>query len=136
MIHSKVMDEVKATFRPEFLNRLDEIIVFHPLKREDVRRIADLQIRRLVSRLENQGVRLKVEESAVELLAEQGYDPAFGARPLKRTIQSMLQNAVADRILDCPPGSSQKLVAYADHGKISVKPEQIREKTHLLSEVL
>lgn len=136
MINSKVMDEVKATFRPEFLNRLDEIIVFHPLKREDVRKIADLQIRRLVSRMEKQGVRLRVEESAVELLAEQGYDPAYGARPLKRTIQSMLQNAVADRILDCPPGTSQKLVAYADHGKISVKPEQIREKTHLLSEVL
>ena len=96
---SRVMDAVKMTFRPEFINRLDETIVFHPLKQEDVRKIAYIQVEKLKERMEKQGIHLYVEDSAVELLAEKGYDPAFGARPLKRTIQSMLQNALAIRSL-------------------------------------
>src|SRR5699024_6028151 len=81
---SRVMDAVKMTFRPEFINRLDETIVFHPLKQEDVRKIAYIQVEKLKERMEKQGIHLYVEDSAVELLAEKGYDPAFGARPLKR----------------------------------------------------
>ena len=115
------MEAVKMTFRPEFINRLDEVIVFHPLKQEDVRRIADLQIAKLTERMEKQGIALRVDESAVELLAEKGYDPAFGARPLKRTIQSMLQNAVADSILDGKPGEHEELTAFADGEKIKVE---------------
>ena len=106
-IRSRVMEAVKMTFRPEFINRLDEVIVFHPLKQEDVRKIADLQITKLADRMKKQGITLRVEESAVDLLSEKGYDPAFGARPLKRTIQSMLQNAVADSILDGKPGEKE-----------------------------
>lgn len=120
-IRSRVMEAVKMTFRPEFINRLDEVIVFHPLKQEDVRRIADLQIAKLTERMEKQGIALRVDESAVELLAEKGYDPAFGARPLKRTIQSMLQNAVADSILDGKPGEHEELTAFADGEKIKVE---------------
>lgn len=120
-IRSRVMEAVKMTFRPEFINRLDEVIVFHPLKQEDVRRIADLQIAKLTERMKKQGIALRVDESAVELLAEKGYDPAFGARPLKRTIQSMLQNAVADSILDGKPGEHEELTAFADGEKIKVE---------------
>ncbi len=120
-IRSRVMEAVKTTFRPEFINRLDEVIVFHPLKREDVRKIADLQIARLTERMKGQGIVLRVEESAVELLAGKGYDPAFGARPLKRTIQSMLQNAVADRILERKPGEQEELAASADGEEIKVE---------------
>ena len=120
-IRSRVMEAVKMTFRPEFINRLDEVIVFHPLKQEDVRKIAELQIAKLTERMKKQGVALRVDESAVELLAEKGYDPAFGARPLKRTIQSMLQNAVADRILDGKPGEHEELAAFADGEKIKVE---------------
>ena len=127
-IRSRVMEAVKMTFRPEFINRLDEVIVFHPLKQEDVRRIADLQIAKLTERMKKQGIVLRVDESAVELLAEKGYDPAFGARPLKRTIQSMLQNAVADSILDGKPGEKEELTAFADGEKIKVDRKALAEE--------
>ena len=127
-IRSRVMEAVKMTFRLEFINRLDEVIVFHPLKQEDVRRIADLQIAKLTERMEKQGIALRVDESAVELLAEKGYDPAFGARPLKRTIQSMLQNAVADSILDGKPGENEELAASADGEKIKVERKALAEE--------
>ena len=127
-IRSRVMEAVKTTFRPEFINRLDEVIVFHPLKQEDVRRIADLQIAKLTERMKKQGVALRVEESAVDLLAEKGYDPAFGARPLKRTIQSMLQNAVADRILEGTLGEKEELTAFADGEEIKVERKEPAEE--------
>lgn len=133
-IRSRVMEAVKMTFRPEFINRLDEVIVFHPLKQEDVRKIADLQITKLADRMKKQGITLRVEESAVDLLSEKGYDPDFGARPLKRTIQSMLQNAVADRILDGKPGEHEVLTASADGDRIKVerKPLADEEKVYAL----
>lgn len=127
-IRSRVMEAVKTTFRPEFINRLDEVIVFHPLKRGDVRKIADLQVAKLTEWMKKQGVLLRVEENAVELLAEKGYDPSFGARPLKRTIQSMLQNAVADRLLDGKPGAGEELVASAENGRIKVRLNRTAEK--------
>ena len=120
-IRTRVMEAVKQTFRPEFLNRLDEILVFHPLKREDVRRIADIQVRKLTDRMAKQGIRMEVKDSAMEVLAEKGYDPAYGARPLKRTIQSMLQNAVADRILEDKPEETDILVVSGNDGKVEVK---------------
>ena len=119
-IRSRVMEAVKMIFRPEFINRLDEVIVFHPLKQEDVRKIAYLQVEKLSERMRRQGIRLKVEESAVELLAEKGYDPAYGARPLKRTIQSMLQNAVADEILEAKPSDQDELVVTGGDGRVKV----------------
>ena len=119
-IKSRVMEAVKMTFRPEFINRLDEVIVFHPLKQEDVRKIAYIQVEKLTERMEKQGIHLNVEDSAIELLAEKGYDPAFGARPLKRTIQSMLQNAVADEILDERPSDRDELVVTGADGKVEV----------------
>ena len=120
-IRTRVMEAVRTTFRPEFINRLDEVIVFHPLKQEDVRRIAHLQIRKLSERMEKQGIRLHVEESAAELLAKKGYDPAYGARPLRRVIQSMLQNAVADKILEDKPGPEDVLEVKADEEKLHVE---------------
>lgn len=119
-IRTRVMEAVKTTFRPEFINRLDEVIVFHPLKQEDVRKIAYLQIRKLSERMEKQGIHLRVEESAAELLAQKGYDPAYGARPLRRVIQSMLQNAVADKILEEKPGAEEVLDVTADGEKLRV----------------
>lgn len=132
-IRSRVMEAVKATFRPEFINRLDEVIVFHPLTKADVRRIADLQIAKFAERMQKQGVALRVEESALELLAEKGYDPAFGARPLKRTIQSMLQNAVADCILDAKPGEGETLAATSDGEKIKVERKALIKEEYALT---
>lgn len=123
-IRSRVMEAVKMTFRPEFINRLDEVIVFHPLKQEDVRKIADIQIEKLTERMKKQGIVLRVDESALQLVAEKGYDSAFGARPLKRTIQSMLQNAVADSILDGMPGEKEALAVSAEDGRIRVERKE------------
>lgn len=123
-IREQVMEAARHTFRPEFLNRLDEILVFHPLKQEDMRRIADIQIQKLTERMKQKGVSLDVDDSARELLAKNGFDPAYGARPLKRTIQSMLQNAIADQLLESQPGRKQKLLADAKDGKIIVTVEE------------
>ncbi len=86
-------------FRPEFLNRIDDIIVFHPLKKEDLVKIVDIQLRRLAQLLEDKGFKLEVTDAAKEYLAEVGYDPDFGARPLKRAIQRELQDPLAIKIL-------------------------------------
>lgn len=95
----KVMAQLRLTFRPEFLNRLDEIIVFHQLKKSEVREIAANLVENFVKRMEKQGIYLTVEDSAVDVLAEKGYDPVYGARPLRRVIQSSLQDQVAEQIL-------------------------------------
>jgi len=90
---------LKQSMRPEFLNRIDEIIVFHPLGKEEIRQIVELQFRQVQQKLEKQGITLKLSDGARDLLTEKGYEPAFGARPLKRTIQKMVTNPLAGRIL-------------------------------------
>ena len=94
-----VMQEVRASFRPEFLNRLDEIILFERLTPANMGRIVDIQLRLLEKRLEDKGLSLSVKEGAKDWLASKGYDPAYGARPLKRVIQDSLQNPLAQALL-------------------------------------
>ena len=94
-----VMDAVRAHFRPEFLNRLDETIIFDRLGRGDMGGIVDIQVARLAKRLASRGVTLSLDDEARKWLAEEGYDPVFGARPLKRVIQRSLQNPLAEMIL-------------------------------------
>ncbi|RBI85605.1 ATP-dependent chaperone ClpB [Rhodosalinus halophilus] len=96
---AEVMEAVRNHFRPEFLNRLDEIIVFDRLDREDMTGIVDIQLSRLSRRLANRKIRLELDESAKEWLANEGYDPVFGARPLKRVIQKALQDPLAEMLL-------------------------------------
>ena len=98
-IRNRVMDALQKHFLPEFLNRVDEVIVFHPLGREEIREIVDLQLRRLDVQLQKNGYSLEVTEAARQLLATEGYDPAYGARPLKRVIQQRIQNALANELL-------------------------------------
>jgi ATP-dependent Clp protease ATP-binding subunit ClpB len=104
-VRDRIMDALRGHFRPEFLNRVDEIIVFHSLGREHLARIVDIQLGRLLRRLEARKIRLELTDKARQLLVEEGYDPVYGARPLKRTIQrelldplamAMLQGAFAD----------------------------------------
>ena len=95
----KVNEELKKNFRPEFLNRIDEVIVFHELTEEEVTQIVDLMIRRLREQLESQGLGLELTEDAKRLLARKGYDPALGARPLRRAIQRMIEDPLSERIL-------------------------------------
>ncbi len=105
-IQRRVMDALRREFLPEFLNRIDEVIVFHPLGRNEIRQIVDLQLVRLAKQLDENGYTLEVTDAAKDLLGEEGYDPAYGARPLKRIIQQRLQNELANQLLSgrLPPG--------------------------------
>jgi ATP-dependent Clp protease ATP-binding subunit ClpB len=98
-VRAQVMSVVKASFRPEFLNRLDEIVLFHRLKREHMGAIVDIQIERLRKLLADRKIEVKLDAKARDWLAEKGYDPAYGARPLKRVIQKNLQDPLAEEIL-------------------------------------
>ena len=93
------MDVVRASFRPEFLNRVDETILFHRLHRSEMGAIVDIQMRRLDKLLPERKITLELEPSARDWLSEKGYDPAYGARPLKRVIQREVQDPLAERIL-------------------------------------
>jgi ATP-dependent Clp protease ATP-binding subunit ClpB len=96
----QVMDVLRQQFRPEFLNRVDEIIVFHPLSREQMRSIIDIQLRGLMKRLEDRKIRVELSDRAKDLLIAEGYDPMYGARPLKRTIQRRVLDPLAMRVLE------------------------------------
>jgi ATP-dependent Clp protease ATP-binding subunit ClpB len=96
---SDTMDIVRAHFRPEFINRIDEIIVFHPLNREHMKRIVDIQVAGLMKRLEERKIHVVLTDAAKDLIVREGYDPAYGARPLKRTIQRLVLDALALRVL-------------------------------------
>jgi ATP-dependent Clp protease ATP-binding subunit ClpB len=95
-----VMNELDRHFRPEFLNRLDEIIMFHSLSASDIARIVDIQLRHLTKLLKARGLTMELTADARHHLAERGYDPVYGARPLKRTIQRELQDPLAVHILE------------------------------------
>jgi ATP-dependent Clp protease ATP-binding subunit ClpB len=95
----RVMDSVRSHFKPEFLNRLDDIIVFHPLTDEEIRKITELQIKNLRRRLALKGLLIEVSPDVVTKLAREGYDPVYGARPLKRLIQRRLENKIATAVL-------------------------------------
>ncbi|MBX3437788.1 MAG: ATP-dependent chaperone ClpB [Planctomycetaceae bacterium] len=112
-IRETCMAALKMHFRPEFLNRIDEVIVFHPLDRHDIRKIVELQLAQLEHQLQEHGYELVVTDDAKTLLANEGYDPTYGARPLKRIIQNRLQNSLANAILggEFPEGSTIKVGA-------------------------
>ncbi len=98
-MRSRVMEAMRNSFRPEFLNRVDDIIIFHSLAKEQLREIIKLQVERLKKRLEEQKLSLKLSEPALDFIADIGYDPVYGARPLKRAIQRYLETAIAKSIL-------------------------------------
>jgi ATP-dependent Clp protease ATP-binding subunit ClpB len=99
-VEQRVRDELRNHFRPEFLNRVDDIIVFRQLNREDLVQIVDLQLEKLVKTLEDRHIHLEVKPQAKALIAAEGYDPVYGARPLKRVIQRLLQNPIALELLE------------------------------------
>jgi ATP-dependent Clp protease ATP-binding subunit ClpB len=96
---AEVMDRLRKTLRPEFLNRVDETIMFHPLDKKDIRAIADLQLQQLANRLRDKGIRMSASEEAKEFVAEIGFDPSFGARPIKRVIQKQVLNELSKQLL-------------------------------------
>jgi ATP-dependent Clp protease ATP-binding subunit ClpB len=96
---SEVMERVQAHFRPEFINRIDDIIVFHPLGAEQIRAIVDIQLSQLRARLAERDMTLELSSEARDSIGEAGFDPVYGARPLKRAIQQQIENPLAEQIL-------------------------------------
>ncbi len=116
MVRDQVMDVVRSHFRPEFLNRVDEIILFHRLKRGEMGAIVDIQLTRLRQLLADRKITLELDDEARAFLADKGYDPAYGARPLKRAVQKYVQDPLAEQILqgNFPDGSTIKAFAGSD----------------------
>ena len=119
----RVMEALRGHFRPEFLNRVDEIIIFDRLTDKEIGSIVDIQLKRLLKRLEQQNIRLELTDKARRFLAKEGYDPAYGARPLKRVIQQQILNPLSVAILDGEFGEGDTLVAdmAKDHLEFSRK---------------
>lgn len=111
---SNVMGELKNHFKPEFLNRVDDIIVFHPLAQEEIREIVTLMIDSLAERLQGKTIELEATDKAKEILARTGYDSVYGARPLRRAIQSMVEDKLAEKILDGQINIGDKIILESD----------------------
>jgi ATP-dependent Clp protease ATP-binding subunit ClpC len=107
VMKDKVLGQLKQTFRPEFLNRIDGVIVFHPLSAEEIRRIVELELKRVRKQLTEKEITLEVTEAAMDLLGTRGYDRQFGARPLRRIIQNLIEDPLAEGLLEnkYTPGS-------------------------------
>ena len=98
-MRDKIMEEVKRLFNPEFVNRVDEIVVFHPLKKEHMEEIVDIVIDEMLSKVSDRQIEIKLTKGAKDYLIDKGFDEAYGARPLKRTIQKYIEDEVAEEIL-------------------------------------
>ena len=122
-IKDTVMEDLRRTFKPEFLNRIDDIIVFHQLTRENIKEIAGNMLKTVSARVAPMGYTLVAEDSAVELLSEKGFNPKYGARPLRRAIQSMVEDELAGKILEGAVKEGDTVHVTAEDGRIVIKPE-------------
>jgi ATP-dependent Clp protease ATP-binding subunit ClpB len=115
-VREAVLQELRLNFKPEFLNRVDDVVIFHQLSREQIGKIIEVQLERLTSMLSERGVKLVLDDSAKDLLMREGYDPSYGARPLKRAIQSLIQNPLAIKLLqgEILPGQTVRVSASGD----------------------
>jgi ATP-dependent Clp protease ATP-binding subunit ClpB len=116
-----VMDALRAHFRPEFLNRIDEIVIFDRLSEDDLKKIVEIQLHRLMKRLEQRKITLQLTDAAKALVAMQGYDPVFGARPLKRAMQRLILDPLSLEILEGRFGEGQTVVADANNDALKFK---------------
>jgi ATP-dependent Clp protease ATP-binding subunit ClpC len=114
----RVMDELKKSFRPEFLNRIDEVIVFHSLTQEDVKQIVDLLMKRVTEQLKAKDLEIELTDAAKSVLAEKGFDPSLGARPLRRTIQRLVEDPLSEKLLWKEFRAGQTIIVDARDGEI------------------
>jgi ATP-dependent Clp protease ATP-binding subunit ClpB len=125
----EVMDAVRRAFRPEFLNRLDDVLIFGRLGREEMARIVDIQLARVNERLTERHLTLVADEAARRRLGDLGWDPAFGARPLKRAIQSLVEDPIAERLLDAGDegGEPVVLTLSVTNGRLALDGEIVED---------
>ena len=127
----KILAELKRAFRPEFLNRLDSIVVFRRLSKEQIRMIVDLRLRDLQERLDEHEIAIEVTEEGRELLTEEGYDPQFGARPLRRAIQRLVEDPLSEALLSGIISDGDTVLLDRDGDKLTVqRAEQAEEERH------
>ena len=131
-IKEKVMSELKRVFRPEFLNRIDEVIVFHKLTEKQVFNIMDLMMSRLGQALELQGIMIDIKKSAKDLLLKKGYDPAMGARPMRRAIQNLIEDSISEKIIAGEVKSGQKVVVKSKDGKMQFEIKKLSSSGSVL----
>ena len=115
-VREAVVQELQTNFKPEFLNRIDDVVIFHQLSREEIAKIIEVQLEKLRKMLAERNIRLELDASAKDLLMREGYDPSYGARPLKRAIQTLIQNPLAVKLLqgEVQPGQKIRLSANGD----------------------
>ena len=121
---SRLLEETKKVFKPEFLNRIDEMVVFRQLTKEHLDGIVQLEVRGVVERLKDKEIEVELTKEALDLLIEKGFDPVYGARPLKRTIQRMLEDPLAEEIISGGFKEGSKIKIDRDNDKLSFKPEK------------
>jgi ATP-dependent Clp protease ATP-binding subunit ClpB len=129
LVRTRVMEALRGQFRPEFLNRVDETILFHQLSREQLHSIVDLQLRQLQGRLQERKIAIELTAAAKELLVQEGYDPTYGARPLKRTIQRRVLDPLALKVLQGEFKEGDKIVVSAKGGEITFRRQPAAEPT-------
>ena len=117
----EVMAELKKQFRPEFINRIDDIIVFHKLEEKDIKQIIDIMLIQIKNRLETQNIKIDIDDSVKELIAKKGVDNNYGARPLRRAIQNMLEDKIAEAILDGKVKPGKKSIATVENNEVIIK---------------
>ena len=129
--HSVIENALKRTFAPEFLNRIDDVIMFNSLKREDIHRIIDIELRNVFKRVEEMGYRMELTEKAKDFIAEKGWDDQFGARPLKRAIQKYVEDGLAEELIQNPCGPGSTILIDLDETSqeisIHISPSQTKE---------
>jgi len=125
-VRTGILDSVRKTFRPEFINRVDDMIVFEPLGREDLLKILDLMLREVSNRLMERGINIDVSDEARLLLLEKGYDPRYGARPLRRAVQRMIEDRLADMMLEGRITEDSRIGVSVLDGDLSLVPEESR----------
>ena len=125
-IKTDVLSETKKVLKPELLNRIDEIIVFHKLNKNDIAQIVDIMLKKVIDRLKNQKIDLQISNSAKEIILEKGTDYNYGARPLRRAIQNLVEDKVAEKIIDEKSNNNENkiLVLYGENGDIMIKDLQ------------
>jgi len=120
-IKKEVMVELKKDFKPEFINRIDEIIVFHKLAEEEIKQIAEIMLKEVTKRLEEQEIYMEIDEEAKELIAKKGTDQKYGARPLRRAIQTMLEDKIAEEIIEGNVKPKSTIKITEENGEIKVQ---------------
>ena len=118
--HAAVLEVIRQSFKPEFINRIDEIIVFNRLGKAQIAGIVTLQLNKLAARLQNRGLTLKWDDSVVEMISEAGFDPDYGARPIKRAIQTMVENPLALDMLNGKFSEGDTINLSAPHGNLEI----------------